>query len=160
MPRKTTFTAKKRHNGSKELQFNISFPISLFTMASFNSINQLQTRLARVSLPDGWLEHHGTSPHNSIILSKFINKLLYIININQALEWSITCNGYDISGSETFKCCSSQFTNIQYLYDILHIIDNGYPCCGNEITQFKDVITDEEHHQINVTIGKNLKSIN
>ena len=54
--------------------------------------------------------------------------------------------------------CSSQITSIQYLYDILIIIDNGYLCCGNEITQFKDVLTDEEHNQINVTIGKKIKN--
>ena len=38
-------------------------------------------------------------------------------------------------------------TNMQYLYEILNVIDDCNLCCGNEVTQFKDVITDDELHQ-------------
>ena len=164
MPRKLRLNNKKNYERNRqdqcrhESRLTVSIPLIIFIDTPINTLSQLYPRLDAATLPSGWLEHRNARRNSSLFLSCYRSDLggaancnaIFTMTVNMSLKWSITCNGRGISTSSVFGTTNGHIRCIQQLMEILELIKKCKLCCGNSLTDFQQVLHEEEKFTTNI----------
>ena len=175
MPRKLRFFLTKNHERKRQqtvLQHSashrplpvmkVSIPISYFLLSPTKNVQELCQRIDVFNLPSEWKEHKELRQNCALLFTSTIvysgtNLLALAVKINDSLNWSLSCNGQEVSINECtlFQNLPQKITNFQELHMILQTFTKCQFCSGNNLTEFLDVLSAEEITTAN-QIGKSV----
>lgn len=108
----------------------------------------LKSHLEAQSLPDGWIVCANSTTDGTLVLVKLsVNvdvltaNATLLVKVDEELRWSISCHGnlVEVGQSRVLTSIHPRVNSIGAVLDLLSTLQEVAVCCGNALSDFREL---------------------